>query len=90
MSDKQLHGKILGVSSPWTVTGVDLRLEQGDVKVMVEHDPVALSCPECERVCRGYDTHPRQWRHLDTCQYRTILSAEVPHIKCPPGVVCGR
>jgi|GEM_PF-2599204 len=55
MSDKQLHGKILGVSSPWTVTGVDLRLEQGDVKVMVEHDPVALSCPECERVCRGYD-----------------------------------
>jgi len=82
MNDKQLYGKILGVSSPWTVTGVDLRLEQGEVKIMVEHDPVALSCPECERICPGYDTRSRQWRHLDTCQYRTILSAEVPRIKC--------
>ena len=25
----------------------------------------------------------RSWRHLDTCQYRTILHAEVPRANCP-------
>ncbi|TXF10449.1 transposase family protein [Pelomicrobium methylotrophicum] len=26
----------------------------------------------------GYDTRRRRWRHLDTCQYKTVLEAEVP------------
>lgn len=31
-----------------------------------------------------YDHQPeRQWRHLDTCQYRTILHAEPPRSQCP-------
>lgn len=28
----------------------------------------------------GYER--RQWRHLDTCQYKTILQAEVPRGSC--------
>src|SRR5205085_4425672 len=24
----------------------------------------------------------RRWRHLDTCQYRTILVAQVPRVEC--------
>jgi transposase len=34
-------------------------------------------------VAPGYDHRPRRWRHLDTCQYRTILIAEVPRVECP-------
>jgi len=30
-----------------------------------------------------FDTRTRRWRHLDTCQYRTILVAEVPRVECP-------
>jgi transposase len=31
-----------------------------------------------------YDHQPeRQWRHLDTCQYRTILHADPPRTQCP-------
>jgi transposase len=34
-------------------------------------------CPECGTACKLYDHQPeRQWRHLDTCQYQTILHAE--------------
>lgn len=42
-----------------------------------------LSCPTCGRSCPGYDRRPRRWRHLDTCQYQTILSCDVPRIECP-------
>src|SRR5256884_1223610 len=31
-----------------------------------------------------YDHQPeREWRHLDTCQYRTILHAAPPRLQCP-------
>ena len=34
--------------------------------------------------CKLHDHQPeRQWRHLDTCQYRTILHAEAPRSECP-------
>lgn len=39
-------------------------------------------------MCRGYDRRPREWRHLDTCQSKTILVADVPRVECPEhGVV---
>ncbi len=82
MNDKNLYAQILGVASPWRVVSVDLRLSEGEVKVNVEHGPASMACPECEKTCPGYDTRLREWRHLDTCQYRTTLSAEVPRIKC--------
>ena len=82
MNDKQLYAQILGVSSPWRVMSVDLRLAKGEVEVMVERDAAGTECPECGRTCPGYDTRRRQWRHLDTCQYRTILTADVPRVEC--------
>ncbi len=40
--------------------------------------------PECGAPCKLYDHQPeRQWRHLDTCQFRTILHAEPPRAQCP-------
>lgn len=82
MNDKQLYTQILGITSPWKVAKVDLRLSEGELVVSVECDAVAMTCPDCNRACPGYDTRPRRWRHLDTCQYQTILSADVPRIKC--------
>ncbi len=39
-------------------------------------------CPTCGEVSPGYDSRTRRWRHLDTCQYKTILVADVPRVKC--------
>jgi transposase len=30
-----------------------------------------------------YDARRRRWRHLDTCQLKTILAADVPRVECP-------
>ncbi|MCA9438433.1 MAG: ISL3 family transposase [Candidatus Omnitrophica bacterium] len=83
MRDKDLYAQILGIQHPWVVREVDLNLKSGEVRVYVNHDPqVSLRCPECGSDVPGYDTRERQWRHLDTCQYKTILVAEVPRCQC--------
>lgn len=40
------------------------------------------TCPTCGADSPGYDSRTRRWRHLDTCQLKTILEAEVPRVKC--------
>lgn len=39
-------------------------------------------CPECGRAASRHDSRRRRWRHLPTCQYRTILTADVPRVRC--------
>ena len=82
MRDKDLYARILNIEAPWRVADVELNLQQGEVVVHVEHDGKALNCPECGQPARRYDTRQRRWRHLDTCQYRTILAAEMPRVHC--------
>ena len=82
MRDKDLYARILKIEDPWRVAAVELNLEQGEVVVHVEHDGEALSCPQCGQPARRYDTRRRRWRHLDTCEYRTIVAAEMPRVHC--------
>jgi len=67
------------------VERVDLQLKEGEVHVYLTHeDNREWACAECGVLCPLYDHQPeRQWRHLDTCQYRTILHAEPPRSQCP-------
>ena len=89
MKDTELYSQILGLKQPWQVRHVDVEMGQGEVTVEVERNAdEKLCCPSCGRQGPGYDSRRRRWRHLDTCQYKTILVAEVPRVKCPEhGVV---
>jgi len=83
MRDKELYATILGLQAPWIVEDVELSPETEEVSVRIGWQRGAtLRCPECGAACPGYDTRRRSWRHLDTCQYRTVLVAEVPRVKC--------
>lgn len=83
MNDRKLYEQILGIESPWHVERVDLRLKEGEVLIYVEGSSAAEVCPECGKRWARYDANERRWRHLDTCQYRTILVATVPRVRCP-------
>jgi transposase len=88
MHDKELYSKILGIEAPWKVTDIELDQREREVRVHLSNKEPRPSCPECGKSCPGYDSRRRRWRHLDTCQYRTILVADVPRIECPEhGVV---
>ena len=83
MRDTDLYGRILGIQAPWEVTRVELRPETGEVEVFVVHGGDGrLSCGECGGEARRHDARRRSWRHLPTCQYRTILTADVPRVRC--------
>ncbi len=85
MQDRELYRRILGIEAPWYVDSVELKLEAGEVHVHLAHpNGMDWPCPQCGGTCKLYDHQPRrQWRHLDTCQYRTILHAEPPRSECP-------
>jgi transposase len=85
MQDRELYRQILGVESPWKVERVELRRTDGEVHVFLEHnEQVRWRCPECDVECALHDHQPeRRWRHLDTCQYQTILHARPPRSNCP-------
>jgi transposase len=82
MRDTQLYARILGIGRPWQVTDVELDRASNEVRVRVEHAD-RRRCPTCGEPAPGYDRRSRRWRHLDTCQYRTILIADVPRVNCP-------
>ncbi|MEQ1893640.1 MAG: ISL3 family transposase [Planctomycetota bacterium] len=84
MRDKELYAAILGIRSPWQVQSVQLDLKGEEVHVLIEAEPgTRFTCPQCGKVCPGYDARRRSWRHLDTCQFKTVLECDVPRVECP-------
>ena len=83
MDELSLYESILGLQEPWAVEHVELS-KDGVVHVYTEHDRDAETlCPECGCACPRYDTRDKSWRHLDTCQFQTIVHGAVPRAKCP-------
>jgi transposase len=83
MRDRDLYAGILGIQAPWTVVDVKLDQPGKKVEVFLECEAKKGPCPECGEDCGRYDSRERRWRHLDTCQFQTILIAQVPRIDCP-------
>ena len=52
MQDRQLYEQILGITAPWHVDRVELKLDAGQVHVHLAHKAdVVWSCAECGREC---------------------------------------
>ncbi len=84
MHERELYERLLGLSAPWFVADVKLNTVAQQVDVFVEHSRgTSFSCPECGKACPVYDhTAERQWRHLDTMQFKTMLHAKPPRVRC--------
>jgi transposase len=84
MQDRELYRRILGIEAPWYVERIELKLAQGEVHVYLDHhEMIQWACAQCGAAAKLYDHQPeRQWRHLDTCQYRTVLHARPPRAAC--------
>jgi transposase len=84
MDDRSLYATILGLDAPWEVERVELRETEQVVHVWVRaQEGTRFVCPECGAPSPIYDHGERSWRHLDTCQFQTLLHAAVPRITCP-------
>lgn len=85
MQDRELYRQLMGLREPWKVTEVKVDFEGLKVDVWVEWPAEQQGvCPECGKGCRIYDHRDeRQWRHLDTMQFQTIVHCRVPRVNCP-------
>jgi transposase len=41
------------------------------------------ACPQCQKRMEVHDYEERRWRHLDSCQFKTVLVSRVPIVRCP-------
>lgn len=77
------YSVLLGLEKPWKVSHVDLEMEASRVVIEVEYQGSNGSCAECENSCKIRDHAPtRQWRHLDTMNFETIITARTPRTHC--------
>ena len=84
MNDTTLYQQILGLSAPWRVTGVTLHREAQRIEVAVAcAEGEVWACPLCHQRMHVHAYERRRWRHLDSCQYRTFVIANVPRVQCP-------
>jgi transposase len=82
MRDTEIFGSLLGLTSDWVVSSVDLVSESSSVRITVEHVGESV-CPECGVSCPVHDhSEERLWRHLDTMQFMTFVACRVPRVSC--------
>jgi len=79
------HYKILlDLDLNWEVESINFSHEQETVVVKLTYQ----SAPNYTGKGSIYDYRkPRQWRHLDTLQYKTYIEARVPRIKDKKGQI---
>lgn len=82
MKDYQLYQQILGLVEPWTVKNVTLKPKEQEVEVEVSCTETVWGCPQCGKRMQVHDWEQRRWRHLDSCQFKTVITGEVPRVKC--------
>ncbi|MHB1241419.1 MAG: hypothetical protein ACYC18_13095 [Gammaproteobacteria bacterium] len=83
MRDTELYQTLLGLTLPWEVTAVNVTQASadrplGEIAVTVQwRADVPLRCPHCNAAVPGYDSRPRRWRHFNTIQWKTFITADV-------------
>lgn len=82
MQDTEVFRVLLGLTSEWEVSSVDIDVEGSSVEVHLSHVGLAR-CPVCGAECLTHDHSPeRRWRHLDTMGFATVVVARVPRSNC--------
>ncbi len=81
---REQYQRLPGLDESWRVARVDLRPQEKRVEIAVEHVGGRLTCPECGASGPQADqAERRSWRHLDTMQFETRITAAVPRWAVP-------
>jgi transposase len=84
MQDREFFSRALDLKEPWRVKEVRMDVEAQRVVIEVECLCGTTWGTEQERLAvHGYEE--RQWRHLDTMQFETIIEARVPRVRDEDG-----
>jgi transposase len=83
MNDTKVFETLLGPIAPWIVKSVEMDTVRETVTIEVSlKDDVVWGCPVCHRRMHVHDYSRRRWRHLDTQQFKTWITGDVPLVRC--------
>lgn len=82
MNDTHLYEEILGLKDPWYVAAVRLEVAKGEVEIEVRYRDTEWACSVCRNRMHIHEYTERRWRHLDSCQCKTIIVCQVPRVQC--------
>ncbi len=79
------YEQLLGLAHPWKVESVNLDTEKLKLVIhVIREQGHKAPCPVCNTLCPLKNhREERSWRHLDTMQFTTIITARIPRISCP-------
>ena len=81
---EEFYANLLGFSEPWEVLEIIRDGNTREVKVFVVYaEGERPPCPVCGKAMPIHDRKTRSWRHLDSCNHKTIITAEIPRTDCP-------
>lgn len=81
-SVEEFYGGLLGVESPWEVEGILRDSQAREVRVRIIYADDDAGCPTCGKASPIHDRTTRKWRHLDSCNHKTIIESDVPRARC--------
>jgi len=83
---RDFYAQSANVLKPWKVVEVEICPETQSVEVRVEcEDGTVWTDPKTRERAHVHEWRERRWRHLDTCEYKTVIIAKVPRLKLPSG-----
>jgi transposase len=80
---EEFYSQILGFEWPWEVQEIIRDGATREVRVIVSYaEGEDALCPTCGKPAAIHDRKARKWRHLDSCNHKTIIESEIPRVKC--------
>jgi transposase len=85
MSDAmtELFTAALGLGAPWRVERVRFEPEAKEIHFDLACEAKRLPCPRCAAADQPiHDRQLRDWQHLHFFQYRALIHAAIPRVRC--------
>jgi len=80
---EEFYSQILGFEWPWEVQEIIRDGASREVRVVVAYaEGEEAYCPTCGKQSPIHDRKARKWRHLDSCNHKTIIESEIPRVQC--------
>lgn len=80
---EEFYSGLLGIESPWEVTETTRDAKAREVVVYIGYaEGEKAACPVCGEISPIHDRKLRRWRHLDSCNHKTIIEAYIPRTNC--------
>ena len=81
MTESSFYKRLLQLDNSWDIKDVVVNMKDCKVTVNLIYLLEYGECPFTKERCKIYDLAPeRTWRHLDTMQYQTWLTARIPRV----------